>query len=62
MRRCISRANDFAGGQTAEADLKVTVAQLDSPQAWLMVAVSFVALFTSTASPTASALLQTNGA
>jgi MFS family permease len=31
---------------TAEADLKLTLAQLDSPQAWLMVAVSFVALFT----------------
>ena len=34
------------GAQTAEADLDVTLAQLDSPQAWLMVAVSFVALFT----------------
>ena len=33
-------------GQHTDADLKATLAQLDSPQAWLMVAVSFVALFT----------------
>src|ERR1700731_4044694 len=30
---------------TAEVNFKATIAQLDSPQAWLMVAVSFVALF-----------------
>src|SRR5271163_4681715 len=32
--------------QPSEAELKATLAQLDSPEAWLMVAVSFVALFT----------------
>jgi MFS family permease len=32
--------------QTIDTDLTATIAQLDSPQAWLMVAVSFVALFT----------------
>ncbi len=32
--------------QPSEADLRATIAQLDSPQAWLMVATSFVALFT----------------
>src|SRR5580658_4816903 len=32
--------------QTADLELASTVAQLDSPQAWLMVAVSFTALFT----------------
>src|ERR1022692_2173082 len=32
--------------QPAEAHLKATIAQLDSPQAWLVVAVWFVALFT----------------
>jgi len=31
---------------TADVDFRTTVAQLDSPQAWLMVAVSFAALFT----------------
>src|ERR1700732_3903151 len=34
------------GAQAADADLRATIAQLDSPQAWLMVAASFVALFT----------------
>jgi len=34
------------GAQTADLELAATVAQVDSPQAWLMVAVSFVALFT----------------
>ena len=37
---------NVTGAQTVEADLDATLAQLDSPQAWLMVAVSFVALFT----------------
>ncbi len=32
--------------QPAEADFEAAVSQLDSPTAWLMVAVSFVALFT----------------
>jgi MFS family permease len=32
--------------QASEAELRTTLAQLDSPQGWLMVAVSFVALFT----------------
>jgi MFS family permease len=32
--------------QTADADLKATIEQLDSPQGWLMVAASFTTLFT----------------
>src|SRR5271166_3291624 len=32
--------------QSSDAELRATIAQLDSPTAWLMVAVSFVALFT----------------
>ncbi len=35
-----------ASAHPSEAELRATVAQLDSPTAWLMVAVSFVALFT----------------
>jgi MFS family permease len=35
-----------SSAQTADLELANTVAQLDSPQAWLMVAVSFTALFT----------------
>ncbi len=35
-----------SSAETAEADLKATISQLDSPEAWLMVAASFIALFT----------------
>jgi MFS family permease len=35
-----------ASAHPSDAELQATIAQLDSPQAWLMVATSFVALFT----------------